>query len=204
VGAQSVYADTVVDNTNNSFSRTLVHTVVAINADGSYISTWIDPSGNIVRSFNIDHTVYPTTLNNNSVGQTTISTVRPYLSSPFSCTESPHGAGAPSPLPLGQAWAFVYSENCGNGAEVVYTDSGSVVGVENLVVPAGSFNAYKIQSVRTSALATGTVTETTTVWRNAAANDTRVLKEESNYNYSGLTVALGVTVKDTKVLTSMR
>jgi hypothetical protein len=73
--------------------------------------------------------------------------------------------------------------------------------MESITVPAGTFNAYKFQITLTGTLPSGTtVSQSTTLWRNAASTNSRMLKEVLTYNYSGTPPAQGTTVSVTHQL----
>ncbi|MBV8665506.1 MAG: hypothetical protein JO269_03390 [Burkholderiaceae bacterium] len=209
VGAQSLYAETIVDNLNNTLNRSLVYDVTAVNADGSFTHTESDPSNDSITSGSVTYTIYPATQNYNSVGQLTSTTVTPPGSS-TTCLYSPHAGGAPSPLSVGQTWSFAFTTNCTSMAGstsqpsmvLAESQSGALVDMESITVPAGTFNAYKLQSTTTWTTAAGTtVTETTTNWRDASGY-TRSLKEVSTFIYSGAAPAQGSTVTEMQVLQS--
>jgi hypothetical protein len=202
-GAKNVFAVTLVDNLNNTLNRTIVESVSTVNADGSFVTMTSDPSNNSVFSGSVDHTVYPTATSYNSSAQETQTVVTPPNGSPTTCTFSPYGAGAPSPLQAGQAWSLMYTESCGGGGSITNTQSGTYVGTESIAVPAGTFTAYKFQSTVSWTTAGGTtVNESITRWRNAASADSRTLKEILNFTYSGTPPAQGSTVSSTRVLQS--
>jgi hypothetical protein len=201
VGTELVFASTLVDNLNNTLNRTIIEKVTVVNADGSFTSAWDDPSGDTTTSGVVDLTQYPTTYNYNSAAQGLSLTVTPYTGSPYSCTLSPHGAGAPSPLSAGQTWAFSFTQVCGSDSPLTITQLGTFVGTESVTVPDGTFNAYKFQSTLTYTDSSGTtVVQSITNWRNASDTDSRSLKEVVNYTYSGTAPAQGSLVSSTRIL----
>ena len=55
---------------------------------------------------------------------------------------------------------------CGTSAPISYTQSGNVLDIESVTVPAGTYTAIKLQSVINWTTAEGaTITETVTNWR---------------------------------------
>ena len=204
-GTQLVFSETLVDNLNNTLNRTVVENVTSINADGSFTSTWADPSGDTDVSGVVDHTQYPTTFNYNSAAQGLSWGVTPYTYSPYGCAVSPHAAGAPSPLSAGQSWTFSYTQVCGSNPTLTLTQSGTFVGTESVTVPDGTFNAYKFQSTLTYTESSGTtVVQSITSWRNAAGTDSRSLKDVVNYTYSGSAPLQGSLVSFTRILQSFQ
>lgn len=200
--SQSTYADTIVDNLNNTLNRTIVSTVVAVNADGSYRSTSVDPSGDSVTSGTVDHTFYPTTFALNNAGQETSETVTRPGNVVTTCTSNSHDAGPPTPLAIGQSWAFSYIPCAG---APTFAQTGVLVDTESVTVPAGTFTAYKFQSILSWTTADGTsVTETISHWRNASATDSRIVKETTSYAYGGTPPASGSTVSMSRVLSSYK
>jgi hypothetical protein len=202
LGAQSVYVNSLVDNLGNTINRTVVDNVTAVNPDGTFTLAWNDPSNSSITTDVVNHTFYPSTENYNSVAQALNWTVTPSTGSPVNCVASPHGSGAPSPLNAGQNWAFNYTSTCDASSSTSSTQSGTFVGTESIIVPAGTFNAYKFQSTITSTFNATTTTASITQWRNAANADSRSLKTVVNYTYSGAAPPQGSLVSDTRGLQS--
>lgn len=200
-GTKAAYAETLVDNLNNTINRTIVHSVLTVNTDGSFVVNDSDPSNNTFFSGSVNHTLYPTTFSYSASAQELQHVIAIPNASPVTCIWSPNGPGAPSPLAAGQAWTSTITETCGGGSAVSYTQTGTYVGMESVTVPAGTFNAYKFQSTLTGTIPGGTtVTQSTTLWRNAASTDSRMLKEVLTYTYSGTPPAQGTTVSVTHQL----
>ena len=202
LGSQNTYADTQVDNLNNTLKRSIVSTVVAVNADGSYRSTSVDPSGDTVGSGTVDQTFYPTAYSLNNAGQETAQqTTRPG-NVVVSCAADPHDAGPPAPLSVGQHWSFSYTPCAG---APVFTQAGVLVDTETVTVPAGTFSAYKFQSSLTWTTAGGSaVTETISHWRNASGSDSRIVKETTSYAYTGTAPPAGSPVSLSRQLVSYK
>jgi carbohydrate-binding DOMON domain-containing protein len=69
-------------------------------------------------------------------------------------------------------------------APITYSQMGSVIDVELVTVPAGTFSAIKLQSTLTWTDTLGTTrTQTVTNWRDVATSIW--VKEEISYAYSG-------------------
>lgn len=198
-GAKSAFSETLVDNLNNTINRTITGTVVTVNADGSFSQTLQDPSNNSITTGTVNHTFYPTTYFYDNAGHEMHRTVS-LPNGSVDCVDSPHGGGAPSRLDIGQSWTATYTETCGNGAAITYSQTGSLVGTESITIPTGTYTAYKFQSTTTWTTPAGTtVTETATQWRNAAAGHSGSLKFVATFAYSGTAPAQGSVVSLTRV-----
>jgi hypothetical protein len=203
-GSQSIFVETMVDNLNNTLNRNLVENVTAVNSDGSFTSTEDDPSNDSSTTGTVDHTFYPTTYTNNSVGQVTNLATSNADGIAVNCIATPHLAGEPSPLAVGQNWAFSFTEACNSAAPTDLTQSGIFVDAESVTVPAGTFNAYKFESTIVYTLNGTTVSRAVTHWVNASSTDSRTLKTVTDYAYSGTTPAQGSLVTDTVMLQSFQ
>jgi hypothetical protein len=202
-GAQSMYADTLLDNRNNTINRTLAVSVTAVTAAGGYSASEADPSHDRVSSGVVDHTFYPTNYSYDAMGRATSWTVTGASGNPVGCqVAGTQFAGAPSPLAAGQAWNATYVEVCGAGAGLTFTQSGSFAGIEAITVPAGTFNAYKFVSTTSRTVNGLTTTEAVTRWRDAATTGSRVLKSVATFTYSGAEPPQGALVSETQALQS--
>lgn len=204
-GAQSVYADVVVDNLNNTLNRTLAENITAVNAEGGFTASWADASKTVTMSGAVDQTFYPTLADYNNVGQTVRYTVTPYSGSSTSCTASPHGEEVPSPLSGSQTWTLDYSLACGASPAISVSQTGEFMDTEMVAVPAGTFNAYRFVNTTVYAQGGTTITKYVTTWLNASTTDSRVLQVVTDYAYSGSTpAAQGSVVSDTLALQSYK
>lgn len=201
-GAHLVYGDTLIDNLSNTINRTLATDVTALNADGSFATREQDPSGSHVVSGTVDHTFYPTDNTVNAAGQRVAWSVTGAAGNTVSCSVTAGHAGAPSPLTVGQSWSASYTEVCGAGAGIDYTQSGTLMGVETLTVPAGTFSAFKFLSTTAWTVNGRTTTATVTRWRDASAADSRILKTLAIFTYAGSAAPQGALVSETQVLQS--
>jgi hypothetical protein len=202
-GAHLVYMDKLVDNLNNTVNRFVTEDVTAVRADGSFSVHEEDPSHNTLVSGVTDQTVYPTDFQYNAMSQPTSWVVsRPAGS--VSCAVTQGGAGAPSPLALGAGWNASWLETCGAGAGTAFTQTGTLVGTETVTVAAGTFKAFKFVASTTRTVGGITRTETSTRWRDASGGDTRTLKSESVFTYSGGTPPAGTPVSSSRELQSYR
>ena len=203
-GSQSTYTDTIVDNTSpapNTLTRTLIETITAVNSGGVFTASWSDPSMSTTFFGSVDQSFYPTVVNYNNVGQSLNYVVTPYSGSPDSCTATPHLGEPPSPLTQAQNWTSSYTLTCSSDAPVSYSQVGQFQDMEQLVVPAGTFNSYRFTSVITYTDAGLPTTRFVTTWVNATSTDSRVLQETVNYLYNG-TAPQGSTMSETTSLVS--
>lgn len=200
LGAHLVYAQKLVDNLNNTVSRTMVQDVTAVNADGSFTVHEEDPSHNRIVSGTVDQSLYPTDYHDNASGQAVSWVVTSATGAPVSCAVTQGNPGAPSPMTAGQGWTVNYTETCGTGAGTVFAQSGTFAGLETVTVAAGTFSAYKFTSTVTRTVDGTTRTETVTRWRDAASADSNTLKSTSVFSYSGATPPAGALVSETDEL----
>jgi hypothetical protein len=201
-GAHLVYTASLADNLNNTLTRTVTDDVTAVNADGSFAVHEEDPSHDIIVSGATDQTLYPTDFQYNAAGQPTAWTVAGRSGS-VQCTAS-GAAGAPAQLASGGSWSTSYTETCGSGPGTAFTQSGTLVGIESVTVPAGTFTAYKFVSTTTRTLNGVTRVESSTRWRDQASGDSRTIKEASVFTYSGATPPAGALLQQVRELQSYR
>ena len=197
---QRIYASTFVDNSNNTIAVTSRARVVSVNVDGSFVEFLDNPTGSSGLVNGTSYTQRTETVTVNSSGQALLDS---YVVNdlPVTCTIAPHGPGPDSPVSVGQAWALQYTATCGTSTPVTYSQSGSVVGIEPVVVPAGSFSALKILSTIVWTDPNGTTrTETITSWRDTAT--AMLVKRITNTGYSGTALVNGFPLSATVVLQS--
>jgi hypothetical protein len=165
VNFQRTYAQTIIDNSNNTINESFTQTVTDVNADGSYVLLEEPISAAVV----VDGTTYsiPTeTINVNDQSQDTSYSQLQADGAVETCTYAPHGPGPGYPLSVGATWTIQYTVTCGTAAAITHTQSGNVLDVESVTVPAGTYNAIKLQSTDTYTNADGTtITQTSTIWR---------------------------------------
>ncbi|MDR3419053.1 MAG: hypothetical protein P4L83_23000 [Nevskia sp.] len=199
-GSQSIFAQTIIDNSNNTINETVRETTTADNVDGSYAYTQDDPNNDSVTLNGTTYSVPTENLTANASGQVTSYSYTPAGGSQVTCTVAPHGAGPNYPIAIGALWSIGYTETCGTAAPIAYSQSGSVVDLESITIPAGTFNAIKLQSTLTWTT-NGTVhTKSITTWREAS--DGSILKMAETITYSGTAPVNGYPVSITKVLQS--
>jgi hypothetical protein len=202
LGTRLVYGEQLVDNRNNTVNRTIVENVTAVNADGSFAVHEEDPSHNQFFSGTVDQTAYPTDYQYNASGQPLSWVVNRGNGVTVSCVISGGLSGAPSTLASGQGWTTSYTQTCGSGTGTAFNQTGTLVGLETVTVPAGTFSAFKFTTTVTMTANGTTRTETVTRWRDASGADSHVLKSTSVFSYSGTAPASGALVSESRELQS--
>lgn len=202
-GTHLVYAASLVDNLNNTLNRTVTVDVTAVNADGSFSDHQEDPSHDTVVSGVTNQTLYPTDYQYNPAGQPTASTIATPSGS-VHCTFGGGAPDAPASLAIGGSWSTAYTETCGSGAGISYTQSGTLAGIESVTVPAGTFSACKFVVTSTSTVNGVTRTATITRWRDSSSGQTLTVKETIATAYSGGTPPTGSPVQQVRQLQSYR
>jgi len=197
--AQRNYQETIVDNVGNTIVETYSQTVTTVNSDGSYVLLQDDTTGNAIIEDGTTYTIPTETINVNNNGQQTTYSYVNTSGATVDCTYAPHGPSPDFPLTVGQTWTLQYTLTCGSTAAVSHTQTGTVVDVESVTVPAGTYNALKLQSTDTSTNAKGTtLTQTTTNWRDVVTGFS--VQRNSTRAYSGTLPTTGYPVTITLVL----
>ncbi len=200
VNSVRIYAYTTLDNSNNTINQTFRDTVTSVAAEGSYVAVHNDPSGNSITVNGTTYSITTESLTVNTSGQTLASSYTSANGAPVSCAFAPHAEGADYSLFIGKTWTLNYSRTCGTTTQL-FAQTGSVVGVESVTVPAGTYSTIKLQSTLTWTNSTGTThTEAITTWRDAST--AIVVKQVTNTAYSGTALQNGYPVTTTKVLQS--
>ena len=184
LGEQRILNVVVVDNSDNTITMSggLRMKITAVNSDGSYTYREDDPTHSSGTVNGTDYHTQTTDITSNSAGQTTSVT---WIADGSTCTFSPHGEGPTYPVSIGSTWSSTWTETCGAGAPVTFTQTGRVGEVESVVVPAGTFAALHLSSTTVSTDAAGT-TRTVTTETYKRANDLMPVKTKSTYTYSGV------------------
>jgi hypothetical protein len=202
VASQRSYAQTIVDNAGNSIDERYTDTVLAANADGSFVVQHRDPTNTSVTVNGTTYSVTPETVTIDASGRD-LSYTYAQNGNSISCSYNPQGPGPEYPVSVGQTWSTSFTLACGGGSGVGYTQSGTVEDVESLTVPAGTFSAIKLQSTLVWTNPAGTTrTETIIRWRDAATG--QALKEVSSLAYSGTPLTSGYPVTVTIALQSQQ
>jgi hypothetical protein len=170
VNSTRVYTEAIVDNSNNTINVGFSQTVQAVNGDGSIVEMEQSTTGPSAVINGTNYAIPTETQTYNAQGQET-EYVDLSVTPNLSCNLDPHGAGPNWPVQVGQTWSLDYNLTCGTTVSIAYTQTGSVIGVESVAVPAGTFMAIKLQSIISWTSANGTMrTETTTNWRDLATS----------------------------------
>lgn len=186
VNVQRTYSESYQDNQGNTINLTLTSNVSAVNSDGSYALEQETSSEGTVDGWTYGFP--PRTTQVNNAGQTTSYSYTNSSGVAVTCTYNPHSAGPNFPLSVGETWTVTFTGSCNGGTSVSYAQNGSVVDVESLTVPAGTFTTVRLQSTITWTDAHGTThTETETNWRDVKTMFS--VKQSLTYAYSGVAPA---------------
>ena len=202
VKSQRLYAETITDNQHNAILLSYTQTVTAVAADGSY--TLVQQAANN-QSQVVDGTTYSLqneTLSVNGSGQTTAYTYAAPGGVPITCTYTPNWPGPDFPVAVGVTWTLDYTFGCDTQAPIAYVQNGTVVDAESITVPAGTFNAIKLQSTISWTDALGTMrTQTVTSWRDVLTLVS--VKESVTIAYAGTLPSTGYPLAEETVLQSL-
>lgn len=201
LNSSRAYGETIVDNSNNTIDVGFSDTVTAVNPDGSYVVLSEDQSQQVVIVNGTDYSIVTETGQFNTSGQETSFTYVATDGNLVTCTYDPHGDGPDFPLLIGASWTLEFTYACDSQTLVTYSQNGTVVDLESVTVPAGTYSALKLQSTVTWTDLQGTTrTQTITNWRDV---DTMVsVKQEISIAYSGVLPANGYAVSRLIVLQS--
>jgi hypothetical protein len=187
-----VYAESIVDNSNNTINVGFSQAVQAVNGDGSSVEMEQSTPGSSAIVNGTNYAIPTETQTYNAQGQET-GYIDLSATPNVSCNLDPHGAGPNWPVQVGQTWSLDYTLTCGTTISVAYTQTGSMAGVESVTVPAGTFTAIKMQTTITWTSAGGTTrTETTTNWRDVATSHS--VKQVISIAVSGTSPTTGYPV----------
>jgi hypothetical protein len=143
------YSETIIDNSNNTIDVGFSDTVTAVDPDGSYVIVSEDPSHEILIVNGTDYSIVTETGQFNNAAQETSFTYLAVDGSQVTCTYDPHGDGPDYPLSVGAIWTLEFTYACGSQGPVHYAQEGTVVDLESVTVPAGTYSALKLQSTVT-------------------------------------------------------
>jgi hypothetical protein len=190
VNTQLTYDETLVDNSDNTINLSYTQTVVAKNANGTFVVFQNDPANNSVTVDGTNYSVVPETITLTSSGQI-LSTVN--QNTQITCTNVPFGEGPVYPISVGKNWSTNFAVTCGSGPSISYYHFGNVVDLETVTVPAGTFSALKLASGIDFTDANGTThSVTTTTWRDAATGI--IVQQQAIYGYGGTPQTSGYVV----------
>jgi len=193
VNSSRVYTETVVDNSNNTINDIgYMETVVSVAANGVITEEQQGTTSSATVN-GTNYSVVDETQTYNSFGRETGFTYTESNGNPGSCAYAPFGAGPTPPLTVGQTWQLDFTETCNANPAIHYTQSGTVVDVESVTVPAGTFTALKLQSTIVWTDNNGTThTQTSTNWLDTASFHS--VKQSSTYVDAGTPPADGYAV----------
>ncbi len=193
LNSMRTYGETVIDNSNNTIDIGYTQSVTAVNADGTVTELLQSTTGNSTIVNGTNYATITETQNFNAMGQETSYVYTAANGTLVTCTFDPHGDGPDWPLRVGQTWAIDYTLTCGTAAPVTYSQMGSVIDVESVTVPAGTYTAIKLHSTLTWTTSDGTTrTQTIANWRDVATSHS--IKQEISITVSGTLPATGYAV----------
>ncbi len=201
LNSQRMYSETIVDNGNNTIDLAYTDTVTAVNGDGTYTVLQQDPNHESVIVNGTDYFIQTQTIQENNSGQELSYTYVDTAGAPLDCTYTPHGPGPDFPVAIGMTWTVKYAFACGGQAPVAYVQTGAVVDVESVTVPAGTFSALKLQSTLSWTDAQGTQrTQRVTNWRDVLTSIS--VKQSITITYAGTLPTTGYPVSREIILQS--
>jgi len=200
MNSQRSYAETIIDNSNNSIKEMYSETVTAVNSDNSYVLLQEGTTGsNLVNG--TSYSIPTETVDVNDQGRDTSYSYTNAAGAAETCTYSPYGPGPAYPLSVGGTWTTNYTVTCGTATPVNHTQTGAVVDVESVTVPAGTFTAVKLQSTDEWTDVNGTtITQTAFNWRDV--DTTFSVQRTITRAYSGTLPTNGYEVTAQVVLQS--
>lgn len=160
-----------------------------------------DPNHESVIVNGTNYSVATETVTLNTSGQELSYTPGGAVGEAILCTFTPHGPGPDFPVIVGTSWTLDYTFACGTQTPTPYMQSGSVVDVESIAAPAGTYSALKLQSTLMWTDSQGTTrTQTITNWRDTATSVS--VKQSITISYSGPLPTSGYPVSREIVLES--
>jgi hypothetical protein len=193
VDSSRVYSESIVDNSNNTITIGYLETVAVVSAAGNITEQLQSTTGSGITVNGTDYTVTTETQTYNDFGRETGYTYTESDGSPGTCAYSPYAGGPMPALKVGQTWQLNYTQTCNANAAIDYAQNGSVVDVESVTVPAGTYMALKLQSTTVWTDSSGTThTQTTTDWLDTATFHS--VKESETFVLSGTMPTNGYAV----------
>ena len=182
VGSKIDYQMTDTDNSNNVISWQLESKVLSSSVDGSYSASFVGNGGNTA----VNGARYGT-VNEVDTYDTSHALVSYTVqgATPLTCTYDTPLPPLPFGYPAGTAWPRVASHvQCSNGnAFNISRQEGSMIGVESVTVPVGTFSANTLQYKRvvTNLTTLGVRTEQHTAWYDTVSG--RLLQASTDFTY---------------------
>jgi len=202
VGSQRNFSQTTVDNASNTVAETYSDKILAVNSDGTFVAQTFDPSGTVIVVNGVTYSIPTRTTTVDPSGRD-LSYTFVQNSGAVSCVDNPNGAGPTYPVSVGAAWSSTWTLTCNAAAGVAYQQSGTIVDLESVTIPAGTFKALKLQSTVTWTSVSGTtVTETITRWRDSSNG--QGVKEVDAFAYSSPPATPAYTVSKTIELVGLQ
>ena len=195
------YAETIVDNSNNTVTITFDSIVTAVNGDGSFALLQQSTSGNGIFVNGTNYAALTENQTYNNVGQETGYSYTGVGNRTVFCIFNPHAGGVPYPVAIQQTFVHNYTFSCDTLPPTYYAESGEIVDVESVIVPAGTFSALKVQSTLVSTDSAGTTrTEVSTSWRDVITST--LVKQQTAIVVTGTQPASGYAISRVTVLES--
>lgn len=169
INSQQTYMYTLMDNLSTARKSLTRNTVTAVNPDGSFTYIRDTPNNNAVPNQTVIANKFGQIVSMSTAGST--------------CIFSPHADGPDFPITVGQTWTNQFTVTCGTQTPIPQTETGAVVDIESVTVPAGSFWAIKLKSALVTNNSNGTSqTQEITKW--VDVNTDVLLKTVVNFSYS--------------------
>jgi hypothetical protein len=201
VNSQRSYTQTIIDNSDNAIKETYSDTVTTVNSDGSYVVMEEDTTGAPSVVDGTSYSIPTETIDVNAQGRDTSYSYTNASGTLETCTYSPYGPGPAYPVTVDGTWTTQYTVTCGTSGPVSHTQTGAVVDVESVTVPAGTYTAVKLQSTDVWTNADGTtITQTAFNWRDV--DTTFSVQRTITRAYSGTLPTTGYEVTAQVVLQS--
>jgi hypothetical protein len=195
VNSTRSYSETITDNASNIIDVGFSDTVTAVNPDGTYVVLSEDPSHQTVIVDGTDYAIVTETGQFDSSGHETSFSYVAADGSQVTCTYDPHGDGPDFPLSIGATWTLQFTYACGSQVPVTYSQQGTVVDLESVTVPAGTYATVKLQSTVTWTDVQGiTRTQTISNWRDLSTMMSVKQEISIAYSFSGAVPAMGYPV----------
>jgi hypothetical protein len=203
VNSTRTYSETIVDNSDNTIHVGYTQTVTAVAADGTITEMQQSTTGSFIYTNGTNYEpLTETEIYDGSSGQETSYTYTDAGGNAVTCIYDPRDGGPDFPLRVGQTWAIDYTFACGSESPITYDQTGTVVDVESVTVPGGTFTALKLQSTVTWTDLQGTMrTQTVTNWRDVATSHS--VKEDVTIAVSGTAPSVGYAVSRQILLESV-
>lgn len=162
-GATDVFKITSVDDSNNTIVVGYTQQVQSVSGAHSYILTQADPTNASPVVDGVNYHFNATTLTFVD-GRETAASDTSEGGTLQNCTFTLQSGGHAAPWWVGQTFALSVQESCTPGDLRSINESGTVAALEQVTVPAGTFNALRLQTTEVWTENGQTVTEQITHW----------------------------------------